>query len=116
MATESIYSWWEFYTLKERFEVPDEKVLKVAKALSSDTRLAIISLLINKSMDVSRIAEALKQTEANISAQVKLLEQAGLIKSHYEPGEHGVRKVCEPAVKNVIFDTTSLKLETHTRK
>ena len=89
--------------LKERFEVPDEEVPRVAKALSSQTRWRIISLLRDKSMDVSRIAEALKQTEANISAQVKILEQAGLLKSHYEPGEHGVRKVCELAVKQVII-------------
>ncbi|MFW9830316.1 MAG: ArsR/SmtB family transcription factor [Candidatus Thorarchaeota archaeon] len=90
--------------MKERFEVSDEDVPRVAKALSSTTRWRIISLLRDKSMDVSRIAEALKQTEANISAQVKILEQAGLIKSHYEPGEHGVRKVCEPAVKQIIIN------------
>ena len=90
--------------MKERFDVPDDDVPKVAKALSSPTRWRIISLLREKNMDVSRIAEALKQTEANISAQVKILEQAGLIKSHYEPGEHGVRKVCEPAVKQVIIN------------
>lgn len=96
--------WRESDKLKERFEVPDEDVPRVAKALSSSTRWRIISILRDKHMDVSRIAEALKQTEANISAQVKILEQAGLIKSHYEPGEHGVRKVCEPAVKQVIIN------------
>ncbi len=84
--------------------MPDEDVPRVAKALSSETRWKIISLLRDKNMDVSRIAESLKQTEANISAQVKILEQAGLIKSHYEPGDHGVRKVCEPAVKQVIIN------------
>ncbi len=90
--------------MKERFEVPDADVPRVAKALSSVTRWQILSLLREKNLDVSRIAEALKQTEANISAQVKILEQAGLIKSHYEPGEHGVRKVCEPSVKQVIIN------------
>jgi len=88
----------------ERFEVPDEDVPKVARALASETRWRIIALLREKSMDVSRIAEALQQTEANISAQVKILENAGLIKSHYEPGEHGVRKVCEPAVKQIVIN------------
>ena len=89
--------------MNERFEVPDEDVLRVAKALSSKTRWKIISLLRDKSMDVSRIAKAINQTEANISAQVKILEHAGLLKSHYEPGEHGVRKVCQLAVKQVII-------------
>lgn len=77
---------------------------KVFKALASETRWKILKLLTNKTnLDVSRIAEALKQTEANISAQIKILEKAGLIVSHYEPGEHGVRKVCEPACEKLII-------------
>ena len=90
--------------VKERFEVPDEEVPRIAKALASQTRWRIVALLRDKTMDVSRIAESLKQTEANISAQVKILEDAGLLKSHYEPGEHGVRKVCEPAIKQLVIN------------
>ncbi len=83
--------------------VEDENVAKIAKALASKTRWQILKLLKEKKMDVSRIAEVLNQTEANISAQVKILEKAGLIRSKYEPGEHGVRKVCEPAVEKIII-------------
>ena len=60
-------------------------------------------LIAGNNLDVSRIAEALKQTEANISAQIKILEKAGLITSRYEPGAHGVRKVCEPACEKLII-------------
>ncbi len=67
--------------------VKNEEVAKIAKALASQTRWEILRLLREKKMDVSRIAETLKQTEANVSAQVKILEKAGLLKSHYEPGE-----------------------------
>jgi predicted transcriptional regulator len=81
--------------------VKNEEVAKIAKALASQTRWEILRLLREKKMDVSRIAETLKQTEANVSAQVKILEKAGLLKSHYEPGEHGVRKVCEPAIEKI---------------
>ncbi|MHA1582058.1 MAG: ArsR/SmtB family transcription factor [Candidatus Baldrarchaeia archaeon] len=83
--------------------VEDESVAKIAKALASKTRWQILKLLREKKMDVSRIAEVLNQTEANISAQVKILEKAGLIRSKYEPGEHGVRKVCEPAVEKIVI-------------
>ncbi|MFB0560250.1 MAG: ArsR/SmtB family transcription factor [Candidatus Lokiarchaeia archaeon] len=83
--------------------VKNEEVAKIAKALASQTRWEILRLLREKKMDVSRIAETLKQTEANVSAQVKILEKAGLLKSHYEPGEHGVRKVCEPAVEKILI-------------
>ncbi|MHA1377304.1 MAG: ArsR/SmtB family transcription factor [Candidatus Helarchaeota archaeon] len=85
-------------------EISNGEVTKVFKALASETRWKILKLLTNgQDLDVSRIAEALKQTEANISAQIKILEKAGLITSHYEPGEHGVRKVCEPACEKLII-------------
>jgi len=83
--------------------IKDEDVSKIAKALSSGTRWEILKLLKVEALDVSRIAEKLGQTEANISAQVKIMENAGLIQTHYEPGVHGVRKVCRPAVERIIL-------------
>lgn len=90
--------------------VKDEDVSKVAKAIASETRWQILQLLKNEHLDVSRIAERIQnvrtsrpQTEANISAQIKLMEDAGLIETQYEPGVHGVRKVCKPAVNRIIF-------------
>ena len=85
----------------------DSAVVKIAKALASETRWAILKILQKEQKDVSGIAKELKQTEANISAQIKILEDAGLIKSHYEPGDHGVRKVCKSAVSRIIIDIAS---------
>ena len=90
-------------SFNEKIEIDGVNVQIIGKALSSKTRWAILQLLSQQKMDVSRIAESLKQTEANISAQIKILEKAGLIISHYEPGEHGVRKICEPACKSLII-------------
>lgn len=87
----------------EELIVSDKNVTIVAKALSSETRLEILKLLRDKKMDVSRIAETLNQTEANISAQIKILERAGLVRSYYAPGQHGVKKICEPAVRRVVI-------------
>lgn len=84
-------------------QVKPEEIAKVSKAIGSSTRWEILKLLKERKMDVSRIAESLKQTEANVSAQIKILERAGLIKSNYEPGEHGVRKVCELAVDRIVI-------------
>jgi len=83
--------------------VTDSNVSIVAKALASATRWHILKLLKVQKLDVSQIAEKLGQTEANISAQVKILEKANLIKSNYEPGIHGVKKVCMPAVEKLII-------------
>ncbi len=55
-------------------------------------------------MDISSIAKRMKQTEANTSAQIKFLEKAGVLDSRYEPGAHGVRKVCKTKVKKIILN------------
>ncbi len=88
---------------EETLNVIEDNINKVAKALSSKTRVKILKMTSEKDIDVSRIAGMLNQTEANISAQVKILEQAGLLVSRYEPGMHGVRKICSTRVDTVIF-------------
>ena len=71
----------------------DEQIEKIVKALSSHTRRQILHHIQMEPMDVSNIASSLKMTEANISAQIKKLEEAGLISCDYESGNHGVRKI-----------------------
>ncbi len=80
------------------------KLRAVAKALSSDTRQRILKILHKAPSDVSGIAAQLGQTEANVSAQVVILQKAELITCHYEPGEHGVRKVCTLGVTRIEID------------
>jgi len=86
----------------------DEKIELISKALSSLTRREIIRLIRNQSIsgeliDVSSMADILNMTEANISAQIKRLEKAGLIRCHYMPGQHGVKKISQITYKKIIF-------------
>ncbi|MFX1417978.1 MAG: ArsR/SmtB family transcription factor, partial [Promethearchaeota archaeon] len=71
----------------------DEQIEKIVKALSSRTRRHILHHIQEEPMDVSNIAANLNMTEANISAQIKKLEEAGLITCDYASGDHGVRKI-----------------------
>ncbi|MBY9006452.1 MAG: helix-turn-helix domain-containing protein [Candidatus Lokiarchaeota archaeon] len=71
----------------------DEKIELILKALSSKTRRRILKNIKLEPMDVSKIASNLSMTEANISAQIKILEEADLIKCEYCSGKHGVRKI-----------------------
>ncbi|MFX0037997.1 MAG: ArsR/SmtB family transcription factor [Promethearchaeota archaeon] len=71
----------------------DEQIEKIVKALSSRTRRKILHHIQEEPMDVSNIAANLEMTEANISAQIKKLEEAGLITCDYASGDHGVRKI-----------------------
>ena len=89
---------------EDTLQVAGERTNKVAKALSSKTRIKILKLTSERDIDVSRIAGLLNQTEANISAQIKILEEAGLLVSRYEPGMHGVRKICSTIIKTVVFN------------
>ncbi|MBD3351595.1 MAG: helix-turn-helix domain-containing protein [Candidatus Lokiarchaeota archaeon] len=84
-------------------KVSGSEVSKITKALKSPTRQKILQIIKHTPMDVSRLAQELGQTEANISAQIKNLEKVGLVKSRYEPGGHGVRKICETVVDKVII-------------
>jgi predicted transcriptional regulator len=73
----------------------DNQIELIVKALSSQTRRQILHQIQDneKGMDVSNIASNLNMTEANISAQIKKLEEAGLIYCDYCSGQHGVRKI-----------------------
>ena len=81
----------------------DELVEKIVKALSSCTRRQILHHIQFEPMDVSKIAANLDMTEANISAQIKKLEEAGLITCDYEAGEHGVRKISKLKYDNILI-------------
>ena len=81
-------------------------VEKVVKALSSATRRHILDQIqnSNEGMDVSNIASSLDMTEANISAQIKKLQEAGLIFCEYCSGNHGVRKISKVKYTKIIIN------------
>ena len=81
----------------------DEQIEKIVKALSSRTRRQILHNIQEEPMDVSKIASNLKMTEANISAQIKKLEEAGLITCDYASGDHGVRKISKLKFNKLII-------------
>ena len=82
------------------------EIEKVVKALSSATRRKILHQILNSNdgMDVSNIASSLKMTEANISAQIKKLQEAGLIFCEYCSGNHGVRKISKVKFDQIIIN------------
>jgi len=81
----------------------DNEIELIAKALSSSTRREILRLVRTEEIDVSKIAEYLEMTEANISAQIKRLEKAGLIRCFYTPGQHGVKKISKVTFNKLMF-------------
>ena len=53
---------------------------------------------------MTRVARHLGGTEANASAQIKILYEAGLLECRYEPGQHGLKKISKTKVKKVTID------------
>lgn len=84
----------------------NDQIEKVAKALSSATRRLILLQIqsSNEGRDVSNIASILNMTEANISAQIKKLQEAGLIYCDYCSGNHGVRKISKLKFDKIIIN------------
>jgi len=82
----------------------DEQIEKIVKALSSRTRRQILHQIQEEPMDVSNIAASLSMTEANISAQIKKLDEAGLITCDYASGDHGVRKISKLKFNKLVIE------------
>ncbi|MCF2137158.1 MAG: helix-turn-helix domain-containing protein [Candidatus Thorarchaeota archaeon] len=82
----------------------DDDIERIGSALSSGTRLKILRLLLDGEKDVTRVARHLGGTEANASAQIKILSEAGLLDCRYEPGQHGLKKISRTKIKRVIID------------
>ena len=69
--------------------------MPVFKALSSDTRIAIVELLANRGpLRMTAIAEALDITGGAITTHMKLLQDAGIVFVEQTKGKHGVQKIC----------------------
>jgi DNA-binding transcriptional ArsR family regulator len=95
----------EVLLLSETLQIDnDDAILRIGRALSSGTRLKILKLLLQGEKDVTRVARHLGGTEANASAQIKILYESGLLECRYEPGQHGLKKISKTKVKQIIID------------
>lgn len=91
--------------LSETLQVDNkDAILRIGRALSSATRLKILQLLLSGEKDVTRVARQLGGTEANASAQIKILSDANLLECRYEPGQHGLKKISKTRIKRIIID------------
>lgn len=79
--------------------------LPVFKALSSETRIAIMELLQKEGpMSLGTIAGQLALTPGSLTPHIRMLQDAGLIRVTVAEGTrgHGMLKVCEAAVGSVL--------------
>lgn len=86
-----------------------EHLAGIAKALSSETRIEILRQLRHKELNVNEIAEILNIPASSSAAHVKVLEEAGIIKTTLQPGIRGSMKVCRIVLDHVYVEMNTLK-------
>ena len=75
--------------------------LKILKAMSDETRLKIVELLLDGEKCVCEIFPAVKRTQSTVSIQLGKLEKAGLIDSRRD-GKKIFYKIKDPKVKEIL--------------
>ncbi|GAC1360758.1 MAG: ArsR family transcriptional regulator [Ktedonobacteraceae bacterium] len=86
-----------------------ETTLILLKALSSETRLAILSFLGERSVNVNEIALALQIAPSSATTHIQILEKADLIRTEIIPATHGLQKLC-----GRTYDDIHIRLERNT--
>ena len=80
-------------TRKISFEKEKELIL-LGKALSSEIRIQILKLLDERPYCVNEIAELLQIPASSAALNVRVLEEAQLIRTELKPGVRGSMKQC----------------------
>jgi predicted transcriptional regulator len=92
--------------------VEGDSILKVIQALSSETRLEILNLVSQRTMSVSGLTEAMGMPHSTVNFNLKQLEEAGLVRVHYQPGTRGQLKMISRFYDDLILKIPGIDLET----
>ena len=71
-----------------------DRLIKVAHALASEIRIAILKLLNFQKLNINELAEKLDLPVSTIASNIKVLEDSGLIKTELQSATRGKMKVC----------------------
>lgn len=84
---------------------------KIGKALATETRIAMLKLLQFKSLNVKEIADQLQIPVSTAASNIKMLEEAGLIITNYQPGVRGSMKLCGRRINEISINLNPDKAE-----
>lgn len=84
-----------------------KQLILIGKALSVETRVEIIKLLQQEELNINEIAEKLSIPPSSTAAHIKVLEEAGIIKTTLLPGIRGSMKRC-----HVVLDQVMIQMQT----
>lgn len=90
-------------TLRVEVLQPSAQTTLIAKALTNETRIAILRLLGDRIVPVNRIAEELGVPQSTATMHIAVLERAGLIQTEIQPARRGLQKVCARRYDEVVL-------------
>ena len=91
-----------------------EKSLTLLKALSSETRLAILDYLRDRPVNVNEIAVALQIAPSSATTHIQILEKAELIRTEIIPATHGLQKLCARTYDSIHIRLEDNEVDMHT--
>jgi len=77
--------------------------IHIIKALASDIRMDILTLLQKEEQNINRISELLKIPQSTAATNIQTLEKVGLVSSRLYHGGKGVQKVCSALYDEFII-------------
>lgn len=87
------------------------QIIKIGKALSSPTRLNILNLLKTTTLSIQEIASILSLPVSSTAAHIKCLEDANLVVTETQPGNHGSMRVCICSLQSLSLKTFDAELD-----
>lgn len=82
--------------------------LDIFKALSSDVRIDILTLLLEHTqLNMNELSEKLNLTNGALTMHIKKLSECGLVKTTNLTGKHGLQKICSLQENKIIIDLES---------
>jgi predicted transcriptional regulator len=91
--------------------VDGESSLTLLQALSSETRLLMLSLLSHRTMNVSALTEAIGLPHSTVNFNLKQLERAGLVSIQYMPGTRGQQKLISKRYDEVLVKLPGVEID-----
>ncbi|AIE85577.1 ArsR/SmtB family transcription factor [Fimbriimonas ginsengisoli] len=89
-------------------EVRGKESAELFKALASDTRLEILTLLAEGDKNINEICLACGIAQPTATKHIQVLEQAGLVTSEYMPGQQGMQKRCSIGCDRLLISFENL--------
>ncbi|MGG6440475.1 helix-turn-helix domain-containing protein [Saccharococcus caldoxylosilyticus] len=90
-----------------------DNFVEIAKALSTDLRVAIFKKLLERPMNVVEIAEMFNIPPSTAAVNIKKLEDANLIRTEMVPGTRGTQKICAAVFSRIIVETNAAEQAKH---